>query len=70
MKAKDLIKSCKSLDEIHKDIERNNTSDQFKLFYPHWINVADETKIRLINDGFKVYNGEWMRGDYGLIIEW
>lgn len=70
MKAKDLIKITRSLDEVYKQIEQDNSHGWFKSFFPHWINIADETKLRLIQDGFKVYEGEWLRGDHGLIIEW
>lgn len=70
MKAKELIKSVKSLDELYKQIEQDNLNGWCKSFFPHFINIENETKLRLIQDGFKVYEGEWLRGDYGLIIEW
>lgn len=70
MKAKELVKVSKSLDEVYKQIDQDNEAGWSKSFFPHFIRISDETRLRLIQDGFKIYEGEWMRGDYGLIIEW
>lgn len=70
MKAKDLIKKSLSIDEIYKQIEIDNKAGQYKSFIPHFMCVEDKIVNQLINDGFKVSKGEWMRGDNGLIIEW
>jgi len=70
MKAKEIERQSKDIKEIYEQIERDNSSGWFKSFFPHFVNISNETKIQLIQDGFKVYEGEWLRGDYGLIIEW
>lgn len=70
MKANELEKYSPSLESIYSDIERENKNHAFKMFYPHWIYVSDICRLELMKQGFKVYEGEWMRGDYGLIIEW
>lgn len=70
MKAKELIKKPREIEEIYQQIENDNKNGFYKSFIPHWINISDEVKLALMKDGFKVYEGEWMRGDYGLIIEW
>lgn len=70
MKATDLIKTSPSLEEIYQNIERENKQHNFKVFYPHWVYFSDSCKLELIRQGFKVSEGEWVRGDYGLIIEW
>lgn len=70
MKARELKKLSPSLEQIYKDIEFANQQHNFKVFYPHWVYFSDACKLELIRQGFKVYEGEWMKGDYGLIIEW
>ena len=42
----------------------------YKCFYPHYVYVSDEVIKQLIDDGYKISKGEWLHGDYGLIIEW
>lgn len=69
--ASDIVKKSVSVEDIKKDISRAvGGSSVYKLFYPHWIYISDEVRLELMRDGFKVYTGEWMRGDIGLIIEW
>lgn len=58
------------IDEIYKQIEIDNKAGQYKSFIPHFMCVEDKIVNQLINDGFKVSKGEYMRGDNGLIIEW
>lgn len=70
MKAKELEKSSPSLEQIYGDIENANKQHHFKIFYPHWVYFSDACKLELIRQGFKVCEGEWFRGDFGLIIEW
>nr|DAI46205.1 MAG TPA: RTX toxin acyltransferase family [Caudoviricetes sp.] len=70
MKAIELEKHSPSLDQIYRNIETANKRNEYKIFYPHWIYFSDECKLELIRQGFKVYQGEWLRGDYGFIIEW
>lgn len=70
MKAKDLKKVSISIDEIHKQIDEVGDT-QHKIFIPHWTYVEDIVILNLINNGFKVYNGNWdgIMVDC-LIIEW
>ena len=56
MKARELEKNSPSLDQIYNIIKEANK--------------RNECKLELMRQGFKVYQGEWLRGDYGLIIEW
>ena len=71
MKAKDLKKESEVIENIYKAISDANSRGFFKHFIPHWIYVSEEVKMQLIEDGFKLYKGNW---DFGmtdcLIIEW
>ena len=71
MKANELKKISVKLDTIFTDIVAANTSNAFKIHYPHFIFVADNIRLELINLGYKVYIGDWdgiMKN--ALIIEW
>lgn len=72
MKAIDLIKVSKTAKEIFKQIEEcsKNNPTIFKYFIPHFEYVSPEVQMELISMGFKISQGEWFRGDRGLIIEW
>lgn len=70
MRANELLKFSPSLEQIYNRIKEANENGEYKIFYPHFIYFSDECKLELIKQGFKVYQGEWIRGDYGLIIEW
>lgn len=70
MKAKELEKHSPSLDRIYNDIKEANQRNEYKIFFPHWVYFSDECKLELKRQGFKLYQGEWLHGDYGLIIEW
>lgn len=70
MKARELEKNSPSLDLLYESIEEANKRNEYKIFFPHWVYFSDECKLELMRQGFKVYQGEWLRGDYGLIIEW
>ena len=70
MKARELEKNSLSLDQIYNIIKEANKRNEYKIFFPHWVYFSDECKLELMRQGFKVYQGEWLRGDYGLIIEW
>ena len=70
MKARELEKNSPSLDQIYNIIKEANKRNEYKIFLPHWVYFSDECKLELMRQGFKVYQGEWLRGDYGLIIEW
>jgi len=71
MKASELVKQQKSIKDIYESIEMANKNGEFKIMIPHWHYVADETRLELIRNGFKVSNGVWdglMQN--ALIIEW
>lgn len=71
MKAQDLIKKSIDIEEIYRNIMEANNSGNFKIPIPHWRCVSDETKLKLIENGFKVYNGTWDGAiNHCLIIEW
>ena len=70
MKARELEKNSPSLDLIYNAIKEANKRNEYKIFFPHWVYFSDECKLELMRHGFKLYQGEWLRGDYGLIIEW
>lgn len=58
MKATDLEKTSRSLEEIYQNIERENKRYNFKVFFPHWVYFSDDRKLKLIRQGFKVSEGE------------
>lgn len=72
MKAKDLVKKPVDINKIYEIIKmQNNNDNAFKAHLPHWWYIKEETIIQLINDGFKVYRGEWDGiNTNALIIEW
>jgi len=70
MKARELEKNSPSLDQIYNIIKEANKRNEYKIFFPHWVYFSDECKLELMRQGFKLYQGEWHRGGYGLIIEW
>lgn len=72
MKASEIAKESISIEIIYKEIEDlvKGNKHVHKHFVPHVFFISDYVKARLINDGFKIYSGEYCKGDYGLIIEW
>jgi len=70
MKAKHLKKVPEAIENIYKQISEANSNNQFKCFLPHFIYVTDETRLQLIKDGYKIYEGNWDSLITGLIIEW
>lgn len=70
MKVTDLVKTSPSMEKIYNTIKCANERHEFKVFYPHWVYVSDACKLELIRNGFKLSEGEWLKGDHGLIIEW
>tara|TARA_R110002049_G_scaffold64570_6_gene170207 strand:- start:123 stop:335 length:213 start_codon:yes stop_codon:yes gene_type:complete len=70
MKAQSLKKVPESIENIYAQISEANANNQFKCFIPHFIYVTNETKLQLIKDGYKVYEGNWDSIITGLIIEW
>ena len=71
MKASELKKESLSVEDIYESIQNhvNINKASYKYIIPHFIYVSDEVKLRLINDGFKLYKGNYGI-DEGLIIEW
>ena len=70
MKAQSLKKVPEVIENIYNQISEANANNQFKCFIPHFIYVTDETKLQLIKNGYKVYEGNWDAIMNGLIIEW
>ena len=70
MKAKELVKKSVKIEDIYLNIEERNKMGEYKIFYPCYVYISDEVIMELIEDGFKVSKGEWLRGEIGLIIEW
>lgn len=71
MKAKEIIKQSEVIENIYNAISHANSIGQFKHFIPHYIYVSDAVKLQLIEDGYKLYNGEWDGVmNNCLIIEW
>lgn len=70
MKASDKIKVSITIEEVYERVKSTSPSSEFKIFYPHFVYVSDGVKMQLIRDGFKLYEGDWIMGNRGLIIEW
>lgn len=71
MKAKDLKKESEVIENIYKAISEANANGYYKHFIPHFVYVSESVKMQLIDDGYKVYKGDWdgITKDC-LIIEW
>lgn len=71
MKAKDLIKKETDLKAIYAQIESTNSYGGFKIFIPHDRHFSEKSKLELIENGFKVYKGDWDGITTNvLIVEW
>lgn len=70
MKANQIIKKPIPIEEIHERIKSAVEMMHNKAFIPHFEYVNDDTIFQLIDDGFKVYKGEWDTMRRGYIIEW
>ena len=71
MKAKHLKKQTEVIENIYKAISEANASGRFKHFIPHFIYVDEKVKSQLIEEGYKVYKGDWDAHMIDcLIIEW
>lgn len=71
MKAKELTKESEVIENIYKRISEANSRGEFKMFIPHFIYVRSEVTLQLIEDGYKVYRGDWDGWNLNcLIIEW
>jgi hypothetical protein len=71
MKASDLKKQPITIETIYDAINQANSIGWHKHFIPHFVYVSDEVRLKLIEDGFKIYKGDWdgtMKDC--LIIEW
>lgn len=71
MKAEELVKTEKTIEEIYDQIKNQNENGYFKIFIPHFQRLSDKTRLKLSDNGFKVYRGQWFtREPEGYIIEW
>ncbi len=71
MRAKSLQKKSTPIEEIYKWIESSNNVGDFKIFIPHFKHVDESVRLQLIEDGFKIYRGDWDGiTTNALIIEW
>lgn len=71
MKAKHLKKTSVAIDNIYKEISEANARGEFKIYIPHFAYVDEEVKCQLIEDGYKVYRGDWDGHMINcLIVEW
>ena len=71
MKASDLKKTSQTIESIYKKISEANSLGDFKIFIPHFIFIEENLKIKLIEDGFKIYKDDWDGIITNcLIIEW
>ncbi len=66
-----LIKKSITFEEIINQIESANKCGEFKTHIPHWVFINEQVKLKLIQERFKVYVGDWdgIIKDC-LIIEW
>ena len=71
MKANELVKKSITIEEVYKSIELANKRGDYKMPIMTAQYVDDEVKLKLFNDGFKVYLGDWDGMMINvLIIEW
>ena len=71
LKAKDLVKVDKTLEKIYDNIKQENEYGNYKIFIHANRYFSEKSKLELIENGFKVYKGDWdgvMKDVY--IIEW
>ena len=70
MKASDLIKVEFDIEAIYKEIESANKRGECMYFIPPFTYITDETKLALMRNGFKCYDGDFGVYMKGFIIEW
>ena len=71
MKAEHLKKQSEVIEHIYKRISEANANGEFKIFIPHFVYVEEKVKLQLIDDGYKIYKGQWDGVIIdALIIEW
>lgn len=70
MKANELTKIGIDINKIYAEIENANKRGEYKYVIAPWIYITDETKLKLMKDGFKCYEGDFDRFMNGFIIEW
>lgn len=71
MKASSLVKKDLDLKPIYEQIKSQNEYGAYKIFIPHDRHFSEKAKLELMENGFKVYKGDWdgiMKDVY--IIEW
>lgn len=69
MKASELKKKCIGIDAIFKQIKATNENGYCKYNITDDIFVSDEVKLKLMENGFKVYKKEICGCGY-LVVEW
>lgn len=74
-KASQITKESLTIEDIEKkisDIEANPyEKGLFKIFFPHWVYISNDVKLKLMEAGYKVYTADWdgvMKDAF--IIEW
>lgn len=74
IKATDIVKKeGKEVENVYENIQKANERGEFKIVIPHFVYISPAKKIELIDNGFKVYKGNWHGGTgdgQDLIIEW
>lgn len=72
MKANTLIKGTQhDITKIYNRIKEAHEQGEFKICIPHFQYIDDKIKLQLMDDGFKVYMGQWDGIQLeALIIEW
>lgn len=71
LKAKDLVKKPLTIKDISEQIKVANEGGSYKIHIPNFSAVDENIIPTLIQNGFKVYRGDWdgFMKDV-LIIEW
>lgn len=72
-KASDLTKRSISKDEVYAEISElyNRKQSHYKHFIPCYIYLSEEVILQMLNDGFKVYKGDFDHINKDVwIIEW
>jgi hypothetical protein len=70
MKAKDIQKKYITIDKIYERIKMANDNCENAIIYPFFVNISDETKLQLMNDGYKLSRSNYEFTANALIIQW
>lgn len=72
-KASDLTKRSISKEEVYDEISNlyNQKKSHYKHFIQHYFYISEEVILQMLNDGFKVYKGDFDHINKDVwIIEW